>query len=119
MTAPKALVHGDSENEYVYRSWKTQCGSCRDAGGTRSCFGVPGFLLTTLTDQMWDVVDRANRSNNTLEVRGLFEPDLAGDITRANPSGDDSHGDVQTGEEVAGRHLPTADAKWTDSKTEF
>jgi VWFA-related protein len=82
-------VHGDSENEYVDRSLEDTLRRLAGMPGERVLVLVsPGFLLTTQTDQMWDVVDRANRSNivvNTLEVRGLFEPDLAGDITRANP----------------------------------
>jgi hypothetical protein len=47
----------------------------------------PGFLLTSLTNQMFDVEERANQSNivlNTLDVRGVYVPDTEGEITRAN-----------------------------------
>ena len=44
----------------------------------------PGFLVTKLTSDSSDLIDRANRSNiviNTIDARGLYVPDLVGDIS--------------------------------------
>jgi hypothetical protein len=49
----------------------------------------PGFLLTTQFLDESGVIDRANRANvviNTLDARGLYTPDVMGDISR--PSSD-------------------------------
>ncbi|HEY1471876.1 MAG TPA: VWA domain-containing protein [Candidatus Acidoferrum sp.] len=88
MVAPKRLTQGDTENEYVYRSLEDALRRLAGMPGERVMLLVsPGFLLTTLTNEMFDVEDRANQSNivvNTLDVRGLYAPDVEGDITRAN-----------------------------------
>lgn len=47
-------------------------------------FVSPGFLLTLHTHEQGDLIDRANRSNiviNTIDARGLYTPDLLGDIS--------------------------------------
>jgi hypothetical protein len=44
----------------------------------------PGFIVTTLMLESTDLVDRANRFNiviNTIDARGLYTPDLLGDIS--------------------------------------
>jgi len=88
MVAPTKLIQGDTENEYVYRSIEDTLRRLAGMPGERVMLIVsPGFLLTTLTNQMFDVEERANQSNivlNTLDVRGLYTPDVRGDITRAN-----------------------------------
>ncbi len=88
MVAPKRLIQGDIENEYVYRSIEDVLRRLAGMPGERVMLIVsPGFLMTTLTNQMFDVEERANQSNivlNTLDVRGVYVPDVEGDITRAN-----------------------------------
>ena len=88
MTAPKRLIQGDTENEYVYRSIEDTLRRLAGMPGERVMLIVsPGFLLTSLTNQMFDVEERANQSNivlNTLDVRGVYAPDTQGDITRAS-----------------------------------
>jgi VWFA-related protein len=88
LAAPKRLIEGDTENEYIYRSFEDVLRCLAGMPGERVMLMVsPGFLLTTLTNQMLDVVDRANQSNivvNTLDFRGTYVPDEEGDITRAN-----------------------------------
>jgi VWFA-related protein len=88
MVAPKKLTQGDTENEYVYRSIEDTLRRLAGMPGERVMLIVsPGFLLTTLTNQMFDVEERANQSNivlNTLDVRGVYAPEVQGDITRAN-----------------------------------
>jgi hypothetical protein len=49
----------------------------------------PGFILTTLQSNTSELIDRATRANiviNTIDARGLYTPELGGDI--ANPSRD-------------------------------
>jgi len=49
----------------------------------------PGFIMSTLQNDASDLVDRATRSNvviNTIDARGLYVPDVMGDI--ANPPRD-------------------------------
>jgi VWFA-related protein len=88
MMAPKRLIQGDTENEYVYRSIEDTLRRLAGMPGERVMLIVsPGFLLTSLTNQMFDVEERANQFNivlNTLDVRGVYVPDTQGDITRAN-----------------------------------
>jgi VWFA-related protein len=88
MLAPKKLTQGDTENEYVYRSIEDTLRRLAGMPGERVMLIVsPGFLLTSLTNQMFDVEERANQSNivlNTLDVRGVYVPDTEGEITRAN-----------------------------------
>ncbi len=88
MAAPKALIEGDAENEYVYRSIEDTLRRLAGMPGERVMLLVsPGFLLTTQTHEMLEVEERANRANivfNTLDVRGIYAPDVQGDITRAN-----------------------------------
>src|SRR5260370_25610486 len=46
----------------------------------------PGFITSTLQSEASEMVDRATRSNiviNTIDARGLYAPDVMGDI--ANP----------------------------------
>jgi hypothetical protein len=49
-------------------------------------FVSPGFIVTQQTREAGDLIDRANHANiviNTIDARGLYTPDLLGDI--ANP----------------------------------
>jgi hypothetical protein len=49
----------------------------------------PGFILTMQTREQIDLIDRANRSNiviNTIDARGLYTPDVLGDISQPNTS---------------------------------
>jgi VWFA-related protein len=86
----RALTDGDTESEYVYRYMEDVLRSLAGMPGERVMVLVsPGFLLTTQNIQMSAVVDRANRSNiviNTIDGRGLYTPDLMGDISQ--PSSD-------------------------------
>jgi VWFA-related protein len=82
----------DAENESVYRTLRQTLGVLASKPGDRVLVLVsPGFLLTTLYNDESDVIDRANRANiviNTIDARGLYVPDVLGDI--ANPSIADS-----------------------------
>src|SRR5258708_18966150 len=57
-------------------------------GQRKMVFISPGFILSTLFSERMDLVDRANRSGvviDTLDARGLYTPDVNGDI--ADPPG--------------------------------
>src|SRR5450432_2593400 len=86
----RALNEGDTESEYVYRYLNDVLGHVAGMPGERVMVLVsPGFLLTTQNLELSALVDRANRSNiviNTIDGRGLYTPDLMGDISQ--PSGD-------------------------------
>ncbi len=84
----QALSSGDIESEYAYRYMDDVIRHLSGMPGERVMVLVsPGFLLTTQNIEMTEVVDRANRSGvviNTIDGRGLYTPDLLGDIAERN-----------------------------------
>src|SRR6266852_3809398 len=81
----RALASGDAQIEYVYRHLEEAMRRLSVMPGQRILALVsPGFIVTTLTLESSDLVDRANRANiviNTIDARGLYAPDLLGDIS--------------------------------------
>src|SRR5260370_38889055 len=81
----RALASGDAQIEYVYRHLEEAMRRLSVMPGQRILALVsPGFIVTTLTLESSDLVDRANRANiviNTIDARGLYVPDLLGDIS--------------------------------------
>ena len=88
--ALRALNAGNIENDYTYRHLEDALRRLASVPGERIMLLVsPGFLLTNAYLDESGVIDRANRSNvviNTLDARGLYTPDVMGDISR--PSSD-------------------------------
>jgi VWFA-related protein len=88
--AYSTLAQGDNETEYAYRHLEDVIRRLANMPGQRVLVLVsPGFLSTTLQLEASDIVDRAVRANiviNTIDARGLYTPDLMGDI--ANPPND-------------------------------
>jgi len=86
----RALNAGDIENQFTYRHLEDVLRRLASMPGERIMLLVsPGFLLTTAYLDESGVIDRANRANvviNTLDARGLYTPDVMGDISR--PSSD-------------------------------
>jgi len=84
VASERAASSGDTQTEYVYRHLEEVIRRLSVMPGQRILVLVsPGFILTTLTSQSSDLADRANRVNiviNTIDVRGLYTPDLLGDI---------------------------------------
>ena len=80
----RAASSGDTQTEYVYRHLEEVIRRISVMPGQRILALVsPGFILTTMTMESSDLVDRANRANiviNTIDARGLYTPDLLGDI---------------------------------------
>ena len=82
----RVLDSGDTQTGYVYRHIEDVMRRLAAMPGQRVIvFVSPGFVVTTaLALESSALVDRANRSNmviNTIDARGLFTPDLMGDIS--------------------------------------
>ena len=90
MVAQRMLSDGDNETEYAYRHLEAIVRRMTSLPGQRVLVLVsPGFIMTTLQYDASDLVDRATRANvviNTIDARGLYAPDVMGDI--ANPPRD-------------------------------
>lgn len=86
----QALNAGDTDNEYAYRHLEDTLRRLGGMPGERIMVVVsPGFLLTTQHLDEMGIIDRANRASiviNTVDARGLYTPDIGGDI--ASPQTD-------------------------------
>ena len=82
--ANRTIALGDSETEYAYRHLEDVVRRLANMPGQRVLVLVsPGFLSTTLQSEAFDMIDRATRANiviNTIDARGLYTPDVMGDI---------------------------------------
>ncbi|PYT78036.1 MAG: hypothetical protein DMG40_21290 [Acidobacteria bacterium] len=88
--AQRAVSEGDNETQYGYRHLDEIVRRMTSLPGQRILVLVsPGFILSTLQYEASDLVDRATRANiiiNTIDARGLYAPDMLGDL--ANPPRD-------------------------------
>jgi len=88
--AARALSQGDNQSSYGYRHLEDALRRLSSMPGQRTIvFISPGFILSTLYIEGSEIIDRAARSNvmiDTLDARGLYAPDVGGDI--ANPPRD-------------------------------
>ncbi|HTP68810.1 MAG TPA: VWA domain-containing protein [Dongiaceae bacterium] len=79
-----ALTTGDTDNDFTYRALEDFIRRLSGMPGEKILvLAGPGFLLTTQQQQETGIIDRANKANvviNTLDARGLYTPDLGGDI---------------------------------------
>jgi VWFA-related protein len=82
--AASALAAGDSHTELTYRRFEEAIRRLSGMPGQRvMIFVSPGFIFSTLTLGPTDIIDRATRANiviNTMDARGLYTPDVLGDI---------------------------------------
>jgi VWFA-related protein len=85
-----ALTDGDTENQFVYSYLQDVIQRLTAMPGERVMVLVsPGFLQSTQWLDLSNVVDMANRAGiviNTIDGRGLYTPDVMGDISQ--PSSD-------------------------------
>jgi VWFA-related protein len=84
-TSMRVVSSGDSQTEYVYRHLEQIMRRLAGMPGQRVMVLVsPGFVITTvLALESSSLVDQANRANiviNTIDARGLYTPDVMGDI---------------------------------------
>lgn len=89
--ADRAVVNGDIQSQYAYSHLTDIMRRLAGMPGERVMVLIsPGFLMSTLRTEEFALVDRANRSNiviNTLDARGLYTPDILGDIANPPASG--------------------------------
>src|SRR5713101_2998486 len=82
--ADRAVVQGDNETQYAYRHLEDVVRHLAAMPGQRVLvFVSPGFIPSTLQSEASEMVDRATRANiviNTIDARGLYAPDVLGDI---------------------------------------
>jgi VWFA-related protein len=88
--ASRALSLGDTETQNAFRHVEDIMRKLAQMPGQRiMVFVSPGFILSTLRSESSDLVDRANRASiviNTIDARGLYTPQILGDI--ADPQQD-------------------------------
>jgi VWFA-related protein len=76
---------GDSSSDFTYRHMEDVLRRLSAMPGQRKLvFISPGFILSTLLLERVDIIDRSNRAGiviDTLDARGLYTPDLGGDIS--------------------------------------
>src|SRR5437016_8643882 len=86
--ANRMVAQGDNETQYAYRHLEDVVRRLANMPGQRVLVLVsPGFITTTLQSEASEMVDRATRANvviSTIDARGLYAPDVMGDI--ADPS---------------------------------
>ncbi|HEV1995320.1 MAG TPA: VWA domain-containing protein, partial [Candidatus Acidoferrum sp.] len=82
--ASRTLSQGDNETQYAYRHLEDVVRRLASMPGQRVLVLVsPGFITTTMQSEASEMVDRATRANiviNTIDARGLYAPDVMGDI---------------------------------------
>jgi VWFA-related protein len=82
--AARSLSVGDQETEYTYRHVEEAMRQLSAMPGQRvMVFVSPGFIPSTLWSETSDLIDRASHAGiviNTIDARGLYTPDLMGDI---------------------------------------
>jgi VWFA-related protein len=82
--ASRAVAQGDNETQYSYRHLEDVIRRLANMPGQRVLVLVsPGFISSTLQSEASELVDRATRANiviNTIDARGLYAPDVMGDI---------------------------------------
>ncbi|HEY2461244.1 MAG TPA: VWA domain-containing protein [Candidatus Acidoferrum sp.] len=87
--AGTALATGITRTDFVYRHIEQYLHHLAVMPGQRIMVLVsPGFIITADTEESTDMIERANRANivlNTIDVRGLYTPDLGGDIADPPP----------------------------------
>jgi VWFA-related protein len=86
----QALIAGDTDNEYTYRALEDVIRRLKGMPGERVLvLASPGFLLSSLFEEEMGIIELANHANiviNTLDARGLYTPDIMGDISEHRSS---------------------------------
>lgn len=88
--AAHALSSGDSTSQYTYSHLSDALRRLASMPGQRKMvFVSPGFLVSSLLAERVDVIDRATRAGvviDTVDGRGLYAPDVLGDIADPPPT---------------------------------
>lgn len=87
--AASAVSRGEAESDFVYRHVEDAMRRLAGMPGQRvMVFVSPGFIIAQTFSQEFDIIDRATRNGiviDTIDARGLYTPDVSGDI--ASPPG--------------------------------
>lgn len=82
----QALTAGDAETEFTFRALEHIIRRLKEMPGERILvLASPGFLVSLQHSDEMDIVERANRAAvtiNTLDARGLYTPNVAGDASQ-------------------------------------
>jgi VWFA-related protein len=82
----QALIAGDTDNEFTYRALEDVIRRLSVMPGERVLvLASPGFLLSTQFIDESGIIDRANKASiviNTVDARGLYAPEILGDVSR-------------------------------------
>lgn len=80
------LVSGDTDNEFTYRALEDIIRRMTTMPGERViALASPGFILSTQFLDEMGIIDRATKAGvviNTVDARGLYAPDIMGDISQ-------------------------------------
>lgn len=103
--ASRSLANGDMQSQYAYSQLTDILRRLAGMPGERVMAIIsPGFLMSTLRLENSDIVDRANGANiviHTLDARGLYTPDVLGDIAHPPPAGSYKTGGYRVSYRVA------------------
>ncbi len=82
----QALTAGDTDNDFTYRALEDIIRRLSVMPGERVLvLASPGFLVSTQYSQETEIIDRANKASiviNTVDARGLYTPEILGDISK-------------------------------------
>jgi hypothetical protein len=88
MTIRRVLNIGETENRDAYRQLESVVRVLSAKPGARILlFASPGFPLATLNSEAAQLVEHANRANiviNAIDARGLYAPEIGGDISQTS-----------------------------------
>jgi VWFA-related protein len=112
---------GQQETEAVFRRLREILGRMAALPGQRNIVLIsPGFIFPNLETEYSDIIDRAIRQSvfiNTLDARGLYTPDLNGDISQPANDPNPAFDGIRSSYRLAGqtRQTETLSAFATDT----
>jgi VWFA-related protein len=115
-TALRKVQEGEEETEAVFRRLREIMTRMAALPGQRNIVLIsPGFIYTNYEVEYSDLVDRAIRANifiNTLDARGLYVPDLNGDISQATNDPNPAFAALRTSYRLDGQERQTDTLAW-------
>jgi VWFA-related protein len=110
-TALRVEDEGSEETEYAFRRLQEVIRRMSSLPGQRSIVLIsPGFIYPFKEQEFSDIVDRAIRESifiNTLDARGLYVPNLGGDISQGTNDPNPSNAGFRTSWSLAGQNRQT------------
>jgi VWFA-related protein len=110
-TALRKVEEGEEETEAVFRRLREIMVRMSSLPGQRNIVLIsPGFIFTNRETEYSELIDRAIRQNifiNTLDARGLYVPDLNGDISQPTNDPNPAYAGVRTSYRLDGQSRQT------------